>query len=66
MARYKDPTRHYENTACNTDPNLRLFGIQDDGVGNKGLGLQVYLDRERYVLYPMRVYAATPASNGKN
>lgn len=61
MIRHKDPTRVYQNTICdNCVPDLRLFGIQDDGVGNKGLGLLIYLDRERRVLYPISVNKTTP------
>jgi len=34
---------------------LLLFGILDDGLGNKGFELQVYLDRNNKTLVPIRV-----------
>jgi len=56
MLSVKDPSKVYQFTRC-TDcrEGLYLFGIKDDGLGNKGLELQVYLDRKKKILSPITV-----------
>ena len=59
MVYRKDPTAVYHNEVCDEcRPNFYIFGIHDDGVGNKKLTLQIYIDKEEKILYPMSVYKA--------
>lgn len=61
MVQQRDPTTKYHNVTCdNCNPDTRLFGIQDDGVGNKRLGLLIRFDRQRNVLYPLGVRPVRP------
>ena len=56
MIGMKDPSKKYQFTRCNDlRKDLYLFGIADDGLGNKGIELQVYLDRKNKVLSPITV-----------
>jgi len=56
MLYMKDPTRVYRCTICNDcNPVLYLFGILDDGIGNKGFELQISLDKKRKILSPITV-----------
>lgn len=58
MLMIKDPARVYEYTRCDECvPDLYLFGVADDGVGNKGVELQIYLHRSKSVLAPITVRA---------
>jgi len=44
----KDPVKFYKTTKCpNCPPSVRLFGISDDGLGNKGIEVQVWLRNPR-------------------
>ena len=64
MVRRKNPTATHHNETC--DECLRdhyLFGIHDDGIGNKRLGLLIRIDQERKGLYPVAVYRASPQDN---
>ena len=64
MARKKDPTKDYENEiCCEEDPNWRLFGFYDDGVGNKRLEMLIYLNYEKKIMYPAGVFKNRPSSN---
>ena len=64
MVLKKNPAAIYQNTICDDSvPDLRLFGIQDDGLGNKRLGLLIYIDAERHILCPVAVYNVRPASH---
>lgn len=41
------PTEMYAHTPCEKcPPNFFLFGISDDGLGNKGIEIQVWLDEK--------------------
>ena len=56
MLSVKDPARVYRYTICDDcTPDLYLFGILDDGMGNKGLELQIHLDKKRKILSPITV-----------
>jgi hypothetical protein len=56
MRKTKDPSKVYKFTNCDDCiEDLYLFGCHDDGLGNKGLEIQVYLDRKRKVLSPITV-----------
>ena len=56
MCRQNDPTKFYQSTICDEcEPNTHLFGILNDGLGNKGLELQVKVDKQTRVLSPMLV-----------
>ena len=59
MVHMKNPAAVYQSEACDECiPDLHLFGVHDDGVGNKKLALLIYLDRERKILCPVSVYKA--------
>ena len=59
-----NPAAFYQNTVCDECvPDLRLFGIQDDGLENKMLGMLIYIDKERTVLCPVAVYQARPSNH---
>lgn len=52
----KDPPKVYQFTKCeDCREGLYLFGILDDGLGNKGFELQVYLDKKKKILSPITV-----------
>ena len=56
MLMMKNPAKAYHYTRCDEcTPDLYLFGISDDGFGNKGLELQIHLDKQRNVLAPITV-----------
>ena len=56
MLYLKEPQKTYQYTKCDECiPNLYLFGLLDDGIGNKGLELQIYLDSKRNILAPITV-----------
>ncbi|GEM_PF-6290022 len=56
MLYLKDPTKIYYYTNCDDClPDLHLFGIQDDGIGNKGIELQIYIDKQKNILAPITV-----------
>lgn len=56
MVEMKDPAKVYRFTQCNDCmDDLYLFGLADDGLGNKGIELQVYLDKTKRVLAPITV-----------
>jgi hypothetical protein len=47
VAIIKDPRKIYEYSICHDcPPDFFLFGISDDGLGNKGIEVQVWLDRK--------------------
>ncbi|KFM19613.1 hypothetical protein AAA799P11_00602 [Marine Group I thaumarchaeote SCGC AAA799-P11] len=59
MLYLKEPQKTYRYTNCDDCmPDLFLFGVLDDGIGNKGLELQIYLDKKRKVLAPITVRKA--------
>ncbi len=48
----RDPTKIYEHTPCkNCPPNFLLFGISDDGLGHKGVEIQVWLDTKTKTIW---------------
>lgn len=55
MLHQNDPTQHYQNTICKDCllDDCYLFGVSDDGGGNKGVALQIHLDRQRKILTPI-------------
>src|SRR3989304_9472466 len=56
----KDPSKLYKFSRCDDCiEDLYLFGCGDDGLGNKGIELQVYLDKIRNVLAPITVRKVT-------
>ncbi len=56
MLQTKDPVRTYCHVTCDEYiPDLYLFGVLDDGVGNKKFGLQIYLDKEKKILFPITI-----------
>lgn len=62
MVRCKDPVEVYDGIACDDCMHdTWLFGVQDDGSGNKGLKLQIYINRDRQVLYPVGVWPTEPS-----
>ncbi len=61
MLNLKDPKKAYLYTNCDDCvPDLHLFGILDDGIGNKGLELQIYLDEKKNILAPITVRKVKP------
>ncbi len=59
MVHKKNPTAVYQNEVCDEClPDLYLFGVHDDGIGNKKLALLIHLDRKRKILCPVSVYKA--------
>lgn len=60
MRMMKDPSKIYNFTKCvDCMDDLYLFGCVDDGVGNKGIEIQIYLDRTKNVLAPITVRKVT-------
>ena len=60
MLSMKDPSKVYEFIICEDGiKDLYLFGIADDGLGNKGIELQIYLDRSKKILSPITVRKVT-------
>ena len=56
MIRQRNPLRGREYTACgDCIPDTYSLGVVDDGLGNKGLALQIHLDRQNGILTPMSV-----------
>ena len=54
MIRQKDPRRRHEYVTCHDCmPGMYLFGVVDDGVGNKGVALQIHLDWINRILSPV-------------
>jgi|APSaa5957512535_1039671.scaffolds.fasta_scaffold16658_6 hypothetical protein len=50
----KDPTKTYKHEECKEcKKGLFLFGVADDGLGNKGVELMVFFDFKKKVLYPI-------------
>lgn len=44
VAHIKDPAKFYNTTKCrNCPPSVCLFGISDDGLGNKGIEVQIWI-----------------------
>ena len=61
MLRSNDPTKTYESIECdNCLPGMNLFGILDDGFGNKGLALQVHINEQDKILTPISVKVVSP------
>ena len=59
MLYIKAPEKTYRYTNCDECiPELYLFGVKDDGIGNKGLELQIHLDKKTKVLSPVSVRKA--------
>lgn len=56
MLLMKNPARAYHYVRCDDCmDDLYLFGILDDGIGNKGYEIQIYLDKKRKILAPITV-----------
>ena len=56
MLSMKDPSKVYKFARCDEcREGLYLFGIVDDGLGNKGFELQVFLDRKKKILSPITI-----------
>ena len=50
----KDPVKVIKHKICEEcKDGLVLFGLADDGVGNKGVELMVFLNYKKHVLYPI-------------
>ena len=50
----KDPTRIYNHKVCKEcKEGMFLFGIADDGVGNKGVEVMIFLDYKKNILHPI-------------
>jgi len=48
VAHFKDPTKFYNTTKCKKCPHsVLLFGISDDGIGNKGIEVQIWIRNTR-------------------
>ena len=48
VAQFKDPVKFYNTTKCKDCPNsVLLFGISDDGIGNKGIEVQIWMRNTR-------------------
>ena len=57
MRHRKDPTVAYHNEVCfERFPDYHVFGIHDDGVGNKRLALEMHIDKQKKTLHPASVY----------
>ncbi len=53
MRYVKDPSKLFPYPQCDScPPNMYLFGVSDDGVGNKGLEIQIVIGKETKILYP--------------
>ncbi len=64
MRYVKDPTRLYPYPQCDNCPNnMYLFGISDDGVGNKGLEIQIIVSKDTHTLYPFNCRHSTFEKN---
>ena len=56
MTNQRNPIRGREHTTCDDCiPDMYLLGVVDDGLGNKGLVLQIHLDRQTNILTPISV-----------
>jgi hypothetical protein len=43
----KEPTEVYHHTPCeDCPPDFHLFGLSDDGLGNKGIEIQIWLNHK--------------------
>ncbi|CAE6488990.1 hypothetical protein [Candidatus Nitrosotenuis uzonensis] len=56
----KDPTKVYHHTACeNCPPDFHLFGLSDDGLGNSGIEIQVWLHKKTQTAWFLKCRKAT-------
>ena len=57
MKTVKNPLRAYplHKKCSDCDDDVYLFGMLDDGLGHKGLELQINLDKKKKILTPITV-----------
>jgi len=48
----KDPTHVYHHTPCvNCPPDFHLFGLSDNGLGSKGIEIQLWLQKSTNTIW---------------
>ena len=59
-----DPTEMYEITECaDCPPSVVLFGLSDDGLGNKGIEIQVWINKKFNILHFLKCNKTTYKSD---
>lgn len=63
----KEPTLVYQHTVCKEcPPDFYLFGLSDDGLGNKGIENQVWINRKEKIIWFLKCKKAVkPKKSGK-
>ena len=64
MRYVKNPARLFPYPQCDHCPeNMYLFGVSDDGIGNKGLEIQMIVGKKTHTLYPFNCRKTTFVKN---